>query len=88
MTEHVFDMPTRDANTDKHEYADQVRAAFAQTLARMQPGERLVYHIGKYAGDTPAGKAAWLAHEAGKVSLVQRRVGPRKFDYIAQVRGK
>lgn len=87
MIQHYFELPAPATGGHKRDYSDQVRLAFGRSLARMQPGDWLVYHTGKYAADTPAGQAAWLAYEAGKVSLVQRRVGPREFDYIAQVRG-
>jgi hypothetical protein len=73
-------------------------------LAQAVPGDRLAYHRGFLAVDTDKlvsdlsaerrdalcslGCAAFRAAEQGLVHLVQERIGPDQFAYVAIVRPK
>lgn len=60
---------------------------------RMQPGEVHIYHTGMLAmdrGKTGKGAevadravAAYRAYQSGLVHLVQKRLGPYKYQYMA-----
>jgi hypothetical protein len=71
---------------------------FVNWLGWADPGERIVYAVGFLGvavhkadlNKDPDGprleavqKATWKAHERGNVYLVQRRLGPDKFEYRA-----
>jgi hypothetical protein len=68
-------------------------AAINALLPTMLPGEALIYHVGSLMHDRVRGlefgrvhgaaQAAWDAYERGEVTLVQRRIAPLKFEYIA-----
>jgi hypothetical protein len=68
-------------------------AAINEALPTMQPGERLIYHVGSLMYDRIRGpafgtvhgaaQAAWEAHTRGEVTLVQHKVGPNVYEYIA-----
>ena len=76
--------------------------AFCAWLAQAEPGERLTYHVGHLAIDrlavlAPVGDAggkrlgaladcALRAAEAGLCHLVQHRLGPDRFVYVAIAR--
>lgn len=61
------------------------RENFAAALAAAKPGTDITYHIGNLMSDREYGanfltvhsvaRAAWAAMEAGKVALLQQRVG-------------
>ncbi len=65
-------------------------------INRASPGEAVIYHTGELAVECIIGRpmkvaaakghraGAWWAYIDGLCCLVQRRVGDRKFDYIAQ----
>ena len=60
--------------------------AFSETLALMEPGDRIIYHVGIYAAG-PHKQQAALAHEQGLVLLFHTRrshKGMHRFNYIAQ----
>lgn len=60
--------------------------AFDETLTLTRKGDLIIYHVGLFAGGIHS-RAASLAHEAGLVTLVQRRrntTGHDRFEYIAQ----
>lgn len=59
--------------------------AFLKALNAAQTGDKIVYHRGEHAGGAHK-VAAFRAAGRGLVSLVQKRVAPRTFEYIAQVR--
>jgi len=76
--------------------------AFCDRLAAAAPGETLTYYVGMLAHDCGAmslvlpeprrlelcaiaSRALQLA-EAGRVHLLQRRLGPERFAYLAVVR--
>ena len=77
-------------------------AALVAWLARATPGERIVYWRGYLARDTwenrpglsdaechrlrMVARRAWLMSATGQVHLVQQRVAPGVFDYIAIAR--
>ncbi len=52
-----------------------------------QPYSRCIYHVGGGATDTTLStfikNVVWNAAVAGKVYLVQKRIGPSQFQYIA-----
>lgn len=62
-------------------------------LKMLKPGQRVVYHTGSLMFDRQRGlefgrvhgaaKAAWDAYTAGLVTLVQRKLAPLKYEYIA-----
>lgn len=77
-------------------------AAFCAWIAQAQPGDRLEYHRGVLAMDAsvdsnesetsqrrqlnrPACRARWAAQQ-GLVHLLQRRLGPDSFSYLAVMR--
>jgi len=59
--------------------------AFLKALNVAKAGDKIVYHRGEHAGGAHK-SAAFRAAGRGLVSLVQKRVAPRTFEYIAQVR--
>lgn len=64
-------------------------------ILSMPRGSRLVYHVGFLTVDRfnednknraqhdEVADIAWNLHEAGKVALIQRRLGDRLYEYIA-----
>lgn len=62
-------------------------------IANMLPGHKLVYHVGSLMHDRQSGLhfqtvhgvalAASEAYDRGEVTLVQRKLAPLKFEYIA-----
>jgi len=70
-----------------------LRQDFEGHIATLPAGRALIYHIGNMMWDRERGTgfqrvnstahAAWEAMEAGKVYLVQRRVLPDVFEYVA-----
>ena len=96
MVEHLYlAAPVRPALTE---------AALCAWIGQAYPGEQLVYHCGFLAIDTapdsraltPAARQelrrvanrAYQLFEQGLVHLVQRRVGPAKYSYIAVARSR
>ena len=67
--------------------AQKPKGAFWLAITESEPGDRIIYHVGKHcAGEHRADAAA--AYEKGLVILVQRRSQtPEMFDYLA-VRSK
>jgi hypothetical protein len=63
---------------------------FDNWLANAVPGERLVYAVACSLADRGLAhevpKLARAAYRGGRVELVQRRLGPYSFEYIAIVR--
>jgi len=76
--------------------------AFCAWIAQAQPGDRLEYHRGVLALDASVAsnepetsqrrqlnrlaRRAWWAAQQGLVHLLQRRLGPDSFSYLAVVR--
>jgi len=56
---------------------------FYEALTLTRAGDTILYHRGEFAGGMHK-KNAMAAQEAGLVALVQRRIGPEKFEYMAQ----
>lgn len=51
------------------------------------PGESFIYHIGYLPVDNPPqGGLAWKLYREGLVNLVQKRLGPWSYIYMAQRR--
>ena len=81
---------------------DQI--TFCAWIGQAMPGDRLEYHRGFLGIDSTSGismlpepersqlnalaKAAYRAFEAGFIDLVQERIGPDHFAYIAVARTK
>jgi hypothetical protein len=69
------------------------RLAFLAELSGARRGDRVTYHTGSLMTDRKVGSlclqvsavaaAAWEAYETGRCMLVQQRVGPLAFNYIA-----
>jgi hypothetical protein len=69
------------------------RATFEEYVASAKPGDQIIYHVGLLWWDTNFGidfmkawntrKAAWEAMEAGKVTLVQKKLSDGIWSYIA-----
>jgi hypothetical protein len=57
--------------------------AFDESLATANTGDKIIYHRGEFAGGRHKTNAM-VAQDAGLVALVQRRIGPKQFEYIAQ----
>lgn len=54
-----------------------------------QKGVRIAYGEGNYGSEmhhTKLGQLMWSLHEAGIVSLVQRKIGFERFQYEGEVR--
>ena len=62
--------------------AKSPRGSFDAAVATADAGEEIVYHVGEFAGGAHR-REAYAAYEAGKVVLVQRRVAPKLFRFIA-----
>lgn len=67
-----------------------IRTDFQTRLALANAGERITYHTGDLMFDRVRGSqldvtasAAWDAHLAGECLLVQKRIGPNVWEYIA-----
>jgi len=67
-----------------------IRTDFQTRLVHATAGERIIYHTGDLMFARERGSqldatanAAWDAHLAGECLLVQRRVGPSTWEYIA-----
>jgi hypothetical protein len=65
----------------------------ATDLERLEPGQRVVYHVGKLARARQAGAiaiadAAWELAQAGLLDLCQRRRPDGQIEYIAVKRRK
>lgn len=67
-----------------------IRTDFQTRLVHANAGERITYHIGDLMFDRTPGSqldatasAAWDAHLAGDCLLVQKRIGPNTWEYIA-----
>tara|TARA_R110000782_G_scaffold79950_1_gene158519 strand:- start:51 stop:296 length:246 start_codon:yes stop_codon:yes gene_type:complete len=67
--------------------AERGSAVFEDTLRNTQYGDSIVYHIGEYAGGMHRASAMQASNE-GYVNLVQRKLSPKLFEYIAQRRKK
>lgn len=59
------------------------KSEFADTLAKAQHGDKIIYARGVTVGGINK-QAALDAQEAGLVALVQKRLGKGRFEYIAQ----
>ena len=57
--------------------------AFSEALIKSRHGDTIIYHRGEWSGGRYK-SAAMDAQENGLVGLVQKRLGPKKFEYIAQ----
>ena len=69
----------------KYEISQERMASFESFLEKCQTGDVIVYHEGEScAGSYRA--AVRIASETGKVILVQKKLGPFRFQYIAIVR--
>lgn len=67
-----------------------VRADFQTLLAAAAVGERIIYHTGDLQFQRQKGsqldataEAVWQAHLRGDCTMVQRRVSPYVWEYIA-----
>lgn len=65
---------------------------FQVRLANAQPGEAIIYFIGYLPAarqaklpDVEGAGVAWAAYGAGKVELVQRKLGEFEYEYRAVV---
>ena len=68
-------------------------AAINELIPTMEVGQAIVYHVGSLMHDRLRGpafqtvhgaaQAAWDAYERGEVTLVQRKLAPLTFEYIA-----
>lgn len=68
-------------------------ASIKELLPKMAKGQMLIYHIGSLMHDRLRGPmfqtvhgvalAAYEAYQAGEVTLVQHKVAPLQFEYIA-----
>lgn len=68
-------------------------AALAELIPQMSPGQSVVYHTGSLMFDKLRGahfqtvfgvaKIAWDAYEKGEVTLVQHKLAPLVYEYIA-----
>lgn len=68
-------------------------ASLNELLPKMAPGQAVIYHVGSLMHDRLRGPhfatvhgvalAAWDAHERGEVTLVQHKIGPLEYEYIA-----
>lgn len=68
-------------------------AALDELLPKMEVGQAIVYHTGSLMYDKLRGaqfqtvfgvaKTMWDAYERGQVTLVQRKLGPLVYEYIA-----
>lgn len=67
-----------------------VRTELQALLSSARRGDAIVYHTGFLLNDRQKGSqleatadAAWAEHLAGRCTLVQRRLGPSSYEYIA-----
>jgi hypothetical protein len=60
------------------EPAGALRAA----IKAAAPGDEITYHVGEFAGGLHRTEA-YAAYERGEVLLVQRRLEPHKFAFLA-----
>ena len=67
--------------------AERGNTVFEDTLRNTQYGDSIVYHVGEYAGGMHRAPAMQASNE-GYVNLVQRKLSPKLFEYIAQRRKK
>lgn len=68
-------------------------ASFNELLPRMRPGHQIIYHVGSLMYDRLRGPsfqtahgvalAAYQAYEREEVTLVQHKIAPLTFEYIA-----
>lgn len=68
-------------------------ASFNELLPKMKPGQAVIYHFGSLMHDRLRGPhfqtvhgvalAAYEAYEREEVTLVQHKIGPLEFEYIA-----
>lgn len=56
---------------------------FDEALKQTRKGDVIIYHVGEFASGKHKYNAL-LAWEGGLVSLVQKKLGNYKFQYIAQ----
>jgi len=59
------------------------KGSFLMALADAEPGAEIVYHIGDHASGHHKADAQ-IAGEGGYCLLYQRRLGDRRFAYIAR----
>ena len=74
-------------SNDKYIATERSKTAFDKALRNTQYGDIIVYHVGGYAAGlhrTPA----MTAYNEGYVNLVQKKLSPKLFEYIAQRRKK
>lgn len=57
--------------------------AFYEALTTTRKGDSIIYHVGEFAAGVHKLKA-WGAYEDDLVTLVQRKLGPKRFQFIAQ----
>ena len=58
------------------------KGALATAVKAAAPGEEITYHVGEFAGGVHRADA-YASYERGEVILVQRRLEPRKFVFLA-----
>ena len=63
------------------------KAAFEDAIRDTKYGDSIVYHVGTHAAG-PHREAAMNAQLEGYVSLVQKKLNPKLFEYKAQRRKK
>ncbi len=58
---------------------------FSDWLIKARPGDRLIYGTGSYlpARKPKVAEAVHRAYEAGQVLLVQKKIAPASYNYIA-----
>tara|TARA_R110000823_G_scaffold216748_4_gene346257 strand:+ start:468 stop:686 length:219 start_codon:yes stop_codon:yes gene_type:complete len=62
--------------------AKSPRGSFDAAVATAAAGDEIIYHVGEFAGGAHR-REAYAAYEAGKVVLVQKRVAPKLFRFVA-----
>ena len=60
-------------------------AALIEAVADSEKGTNIAYATGLHIIDDDMRKVAWSLYCDWKATLVQRRLGPSRFEYIAQV---
>ena len=56
--------------------------AFRKAVKSAKPGDEITYHVGEFSSG-PHKKDAYASYERGEVLLVQRRLEPRRFAFLA-----
>jgi hypothetical protein len=56
--------------------------AFMKAVKSATVGDEITYHVGEFASGLHK-KDAYASYERGEVVLIQRRLAPRQFAYVA-----